>query len=145
MSWWKYVVKVSGTESPGLMESKTEIPGPNFSKWKRGHVPKPEMVATFARAYKRPVLEAFVAAEFLTPAEAKVRPKSEPDFSRLSNRRLLELVEERMREEGGGEHAERSAPNTPADSGPQLELVEQAAAATTDEMTGEVGKSDFSE
>ena len=116
MSWWKYVVDTSGTESPKAMHDKTGIDGPSFSKWKGGHVPKPDLVARFARSYGRPVLEAFVAAEFLTAAEAKVRPAGKPDYSQLTNDQLLELVRERMRNEGGGEHDRSAANQKPAPS-----------------------------
>ncbi|HEY1179335.1 MAG TPA: hypothetical protein VGF17_24535 [Phytomonospora sp.] len=111
MSWWTYVTGTSGTESPKEMQTMTGIDGPNFSRWKAGHVPKVEMVAQFARAYRRPVLEAFVAAGFLTDEEAKARPAKTPDYSQLSSDELLRLVRSRMRDEGSGEDG---APNTEA-------------------------------
>lgn len=40
-------------------------------RWKSSS-PKPETVAAFARAFSRPVLEAFVAAGFLTDEEARL-------------------------------------------------------------------------
>lgn len=91
MSWWTYVVRTSGTDSPKAMAAATDLDAPHFSKWKAGHIPKVEIVAIFARAYGRPVLEAFVAAGFLTPEEAKARPSLVPDFSQLTNAELLEL------------------------------------------------------
>lgn len=99
MSWWQYVTRTSGTESPKAMAASTGIDGPNFSRWKAGHVPKVEMVAQFARAYHRPVLESFVAAGFLTAAEARSKPASAPDYSQLTNDELLELVRQRMGEQ----------------------------------------------
>jgi hypothetical protein len=103
MSWWTYVTHASGTDSPKAMSLATGIDAPSFSKMKtQGHIPKPETVARFARAYGRPVLEAFVAAGFLEPEEAKVRPGPSLDFSRLTNKQLLELVESRMIDDGSG-------------------------------------------
>ncbi|MFQ6170400.1 hypothetical protein ACK8HX_02235 [Oryzobacter sp. R7] len=98
MSWWEYVTRTSGTESPKAMSATTGIDGPNFSRWKQGHVPKAEMATQFARAYGRPAIEALVAAGFLTPEEAKVRPAAAPDYSQLSNDDLLDLVRRRMSE-----------------------------------------------
>lgn len=100
MSWWQYVVKTAGTESPKALNKATGIDGPNFSKWKGGQTPGPAIVKTFALAYRRPVLEAFVAAGFLTPEEARQRPVARPDFTELSNDELVELVRARLREEG---------------------------------------------
>lgn len=125
MSWWTYVTRTSGTDSPKEMQARTSIDGPNFSRWKAGHVPKVELVAKFARAYRRPVLEAFVAAEFLSPDEAKVRPAAAPDYSQLTNDELLELVRARM-EKGGGERGDRSAATSPQGSGPGLHVVDES-------------------
>jgi hypothetical protein len=123
MSWWHYVLRTALTESPKELSAETGIDGPNFSKWKAGQIPGPTLVAKFARAYERPVLEAFVAAGFLTAEEAKVRPSAAPDLSRLTNDELLELVRARMGRAGelGG--------NTAATSG-----VSQDEAATISQM-----------
>lgn len=96
MSWWEYVVRTSGTDSPKAMQARTRIEGPNFSRWKGGHTPKVEMVAAFARAYGRPVLEAFVAAGFLTAAEARQRPAAVPSVGSLANDELLDEIRKRL-------------------------------------------------
>lgn len=127
MSWWTYVVRTSGTESPKAMQDATKIDGPNFSKWKSGQVPRAETVARFARAYGRPVLEAFVAAGFLTEAEAKVRPSGSVDFTKLSNQELLDIVASRMSE--GGEHGGDTAATNAARHG-GLTAVPDAARDT---------------
>lgn len=119
MSWWRYVVQTSGTESPKAMQNATQIDGPNFSKWKTGQIPRAETVAKFARAYRRPVLEAFVAAGFLTPEEAKVRPAGAVDYTKLSNQELLEIVASRMSEEGG-EHGGDTAATKPPGPSPDI-------------------------
>lgn len=88
-----------------------------ISRWlKTGKPGEAGNVAAFARAYGRPVLEAFVAAGFLKPEEAKARPRLAPDFSQLTNDELLELVRARMRE--GGEGHVRSTANKPPETGP---------------------------
>lgn len=96
MSWWAYVTQTSGTDSPRSMQAVTGIDSPNYSRWKSGHIPKADLVAQFARAYGRPVLEAFVAAGFLTEGEAKVRPAARVDFTKLTNDELLRIVRDRM-------------------------------------------------
>lgn len=105
VSWWTYVVQTSGTESPKTMAAQTKIDGPNFSKWKAGQVPKPPMVAQFARSYGRPVLEAFVAAGFLTPQEAKQRPAAAPSLDSLSDDELLAEVRSRLTRAKESTHA----------------------------------------
>ena len=135
MSWWEYVKRTAKTDadSPKAMSLRTGIDAPHFSKWKRGDAPGPRLAAEFARGYDRPVLEAFVAAKFLTADEAKVRPAAAPDYTRLTNDELLELVRSRMRKEGGEAHG-NAAPTKGPGSGPGVSLVEPVAA---DEDYGE--------
>lgn len=118
MSWWEYVERTAQTSRQRDISDKTGIDATNVSRWKSGQVPKPSFVAEFARAYRRPVLEAFVAAGFLTEAEAKVRPAGRPNFSQLSNDELLELVRARMGEGGerGGDTAATKAPGSGPDN-----------------------------
>lgn len=107
MNWWSYVTRIAGTDNGKDIAKKVGVDQSTVSRWKTTGVPgKAENVAKLARAYNKPVLEAFVAAEFLSPAEAKVRPAPEPDFTQLTNDELLELVRARMREDvmGNAEH-----------------------------------------
>ncbi len=96
MTWWEYVVNVAGTESPKALSAASGIDGPNFSKWKAGHVPKVDMVAAFARTFSRPVVEAFVAAGFLTAEEARVRPSAAPSLASLGDKDLLAELASRV-------------------------------------------------
>lgn len=108
MSWWKYVVGIAGTDAQVEIAKAVKLDQSTVSRWKTSDAPgKAENVAKLARAYKRPVLEAFVAAKFLTEEEAKVKPAAVPDLTRFTNDELLELVRARMREEGelGGDTA----------------------------------------
>jgi hypothetical protein len=130
VSWWEYVLRVAKTDSPKVIATETGIDGPHVSKWKAGQVPTPRIVKAFAVGYKRPVLEAFVAAGFLTQAEAKVRPEAAPDYSQLTNDELLELVRTRM-SEGSGEHADGSAATKNA--GARRHLAVASGGATPEE------------
>ena len=109
MSWWTYVTQTSGTDSPKEMQARTGIDGPNFSRWKGGHTPKVGMVAEFARAYGRPVLDAFVAAEFLTAAEAGQQTAAAPSLDSLSDDELLDDVRKRLRDGAPNRQAAGSA------------------------------------
>lgn len=101
MSWWTYVTRTSGTESPKAMATKTGIDGPNFSKWKAGQIPGPQVVAAFARAYDVPVLEAFVAAGFLTAEEARQRPAAQPSWDGIPDAELVRIISRRLLEGRG--------------------------------------------
>lgn len=95
MNWWKYVSEVSGGASAAEVAKRIGISGPSVSRW-RESAPKPENVSAFARSYKRPVLEAFVAAGFLTKKEAGERPAGKPSLDQLSNEELLQEIRTRM-------------------------------------------------
>lgn len=115
MSWWEYVVQTSGTDSPKAMQAITGVDSPNFSRWKAGHVPKADMVADFARAYGRPVLEAFIAARFLTAEEARERPSAAPSLDTLEDEQLLDEIRRRMRHVQAEEAPKNQAPGSGAD------------------------------
>lgn len=99
MSWWQYVQRVARTSRQRDITDVTGVDATEVTRWKRGKVPSPDKAAAFARGYKVPVLEAFVAANFLTADEAGVSPDAEPDFTLLTNDDLLELVRARMLED----------------------------------------------
>lgn len=96
MSWYAYVQSVAPDAPQKTLAAAAGVDGSTVSRWKNGFAPKPENVAAFARAYNRPVLEAFVAAGFLTAEEAKMRPAGKPQVSDLDSRELLAEVERRM-------------------------------------------------
>lgn len=117
MSWWAYVERVTGDDDGVTIAGKLQVNQSTVSRWRTSDTPgKVENVVALARAYGRPVLEALLAAEFLTEQEARVRPRAAPDYTQLTNDELLELVRARMREEGelGGD----TAATTPPDIGP---------------------------
>lgn len=111
MSWSEYVLRHAGDEVNRLVAAKVHVTEPTVSRWKKGgQGVSAAQAARFARAYDRPVLEAFVAADFLTADEAGERPSGVPDYTQLTNDELLELVRARMREEG--ESGAGSTPST---------------------------------
>lgn len=112
MSWWDYVERVANTTRQRDIQDRTGIDASNFSRWKTGQTPRPVLVAQFARAYDRPVLEAFVAAGFLTPEEAAERPTAPPSLAQLTDDQLLDEVRARM-SEGRDGHGHQPAPIAP--------------------------------
>lgn len=96
--------------------AKARLDQSAISRWLNTGTPgRAENVAAFARAYNRPVLEAFVAAGFLTATEAKQRPTAAPSLDSFSDDQLVEEVRRRMKRGGehGGDTAATSA--TPAE------------------------------
>lgn len=69
MTWWAYVQTWCGQDNPTDIARKIGVAGPTVHRWDRSE-PKPDSVRAFADAYGRPVLEAFVAAGFLTSEQA---------------------------------------------------------------------------
>ncbi|MEV0994697.1 helix-turn-helix transcriptional regulator [Nonomuraea sp. NPDC050202] len=72
MSWWEYVERVSGGISQDAIGKRMGMRQTSISRW-QSTTPKPQTVAAFARAFDRPVLEAFIAAGFLTEEDAGLR------------------------------------------------------------------------
>lgn len=98
MGWIDYVREVAGQDAPQTEIARAaKVTGPTVSRWlSGGQGVAPEAAAEFARHYRRPVLEAFVAAGFLTAEEAKARPAAAPDYTKLSNDQLIELLRGRL-------------------------------------------------
>jgi transcriptional regulator with XRE-family HTH domain len=117
VSWETFVRDTIGTDQQKVAADKAGLDQSAISRWLKSGTPgRVENVVKFARGYNRPVLEAFVAAGFLTEEEAKVRPAGRPNFSQLTNDELLELVRARMSE--GGEHGDHTAATKKPGSGP---------------------------
>lgn len=68
--WWKYLSELMGEDTATNAAKKTGISASNFTRWKQGANADPEFVVKVARAYHANVLEALVAAEFITEEEA---------------------------------------------------------------------------
>lgn len=103
VNWWMYVTRVSEGALQKEIAARAGVEQSTVSRWKRGgSVPDPVPVAAFARAYHRPVLEAFIAAGFLTAKEAGERPLALPlsPLTSLTDDELLDEVRRRMNQRG---------------------------------------------
>jgi transcriptional regulator with XRE-family HTH domain len=73
MTWWRYVVTVTGEATQKDIASATGIDQSSISRWQRGtSTPRAEAVVAFARAYERSPVEALVAAGYLSSSEIGV-------------------------------------------------------------------------
>lgn len=97
MTWWEYVTRTAAGEEQAAIAKRAGVGQSMVSRWQTS-TPRPENVAAFARAYDRPVLEAFVAAGFLTSEEAGERPSAPPSLVSLTDGELIEEVSRRMKE-----------------------------------------------
>ena len=115
MTWWQNVEQTAAGDKPEHIACRTS--SPTVGRW-RTSVPRPESVASFARAYGRPVLEAFVAAGFFAAEEVRAQVAiiriEEP-----SDDELLDMLVGRLRRdrEDGEGNAEQPAPKPQGSSG----------------------------
>ncbi|WP_225754689.1 helix-turn-helix transcriptional regulator [Actinotalea sp. Marseille-Q4924] len=133
MTWWQYVERVSSGAAQGDIAQAAGVSGPTVSRWRSGKQGvDPGPAARFARAYGRPVLEAFVAAGFLTPEEAKAKVLIN-DPQDLTDEELLELLRSRLhgqRSRDGHQSApmtERHAAEVTAPAGPGVDVADELA------------------
>lgn len=122
MNWWAYVERVASGDSQATIAAAARVSPPTVSRWstqKQGV--DPQNVATFARSYGRPVLEALVAAGFLTAEEAEERPTAAPSLGALTDDELLAEIKIRMEMR---HHAQAQEPGSEAGG----TAVEQPAA-----------------
>lgn len=68
--WWTYLSDLMGEDTPTVAARKAGISASNFTRWKQGARADPDFVVKIARAYEASVLEALVAADFITEEEA---------------------------------------------------------------------------
>lgn len=115
VDWWGYVQRISDGATGAAIAKAVGIAQSSVTRWQTGGV-RPQHAAEFARHYGRPVLEAFLAAGFLTPDEAKVRPVAQPDLGSLSDEQVLDLVRSRMRRGSADDTATTQAGGSPATS-----------------------------
>lgn len=132
MTWWGYVMSTARGARQDDIAKKTKITAPTVSRWRTG-TPSPEAAARFARAYGRPVLEAFVAAGFLTAAEAKARPAIAPGVETWTNEQLLAEIRRRLELARADDHGDGRADDHAEDE----ETVTRTEIAHAHEATGE--------
>jgi transcriptional regulator with XRE-family HTH domain len=84
MTWPEYVRRVSRGDNQVAIEARTSIDQGTVSRWLRGKTtPSPAQAAKFAQSYDGNVLEAFVAAGFLTAEEAGIPPAAPQGFAAM--------------------------------------------------------------
>lgn len=81
MTWYTWLDRISHNDNPTTIARRIKTPASTVTRWRDGSTPSPTQAAAVARAYGRPVLEAFVAAGFLTEQEARVRPTKPADLT----------------------------------------------------------------
>ena len=87
MSWQDYVDGLVGEMPNRVASARSGVTEATISRWRSGGIKSPDarQVASFARGYDRPVLEAFIAAGFLEPEEARQRPSAPPSLTTLTD------------------------------------------------------------
>ncbi|MBQ1444113.1 MAG: helix-turn-helix transcriptional regulator [Renibacterium sp.] len=113
MVWSDYLKATAPAAQQRDIAQAAGVDQATVSRWQRSGVPpRPENVAAFARAYRRPVLEAFVAAGFLSNDEAKERPRGRPRLDLIEDAELLAELGRRL----GARPAAAAAPDAAAQS-----------------------------
>jgi transcriptional regulator with XRE-family HTH domain len=96
-AWSRYVRALTRDEPQEAVGRRVGLNGSTINRWRNGSRPgKPAEVAALAVAYDGNVLEAFVAAGYLTPEQAGIPPRSRPDWGAVTNEELLEQVAARL-------------------------------------------------
>src|ERR1700730_18796722 len=73
VTWWRYVMTVTGNAAQKDIATATGIDQSSISRWQRGtNTPRAEAVIALARAYGRSPVEALVAAGYLSSTEVGV-------------------------------------------------------------------------
>ena len=100
MSWWDYVRRITNDAPQMDIAAASGVAAATISRWSTGQrgVTLDSAVA-IARGYRRPVLEALVAAGLITGEDARETPAAAPSLSSLSDDDLLAEVRKRMRHE----------------------------------------------
>jgi len=101
MQWKSYVQQVIGSDRQVDVARKTGVDQTTISRWlSTTEEAAPRMssraVAAFARGYQRPVLEAFVAAGFLTPEEAGMPAEPMVDLTKIDVSDLVAELNRRL-------------------------------------------------
>jgi len=65
-NWWEYVQRISANAPNKDIAAATGMDASAITRWKRGEKPRAENVVAFARGYRRPAVEALLAAGYIT-------------------------------------------------------------------------------
>jgi transcriptional regulator with XRE-family HTH domain len=93
-TWAEYVERITGGASQTAVAEKAGISQSAVNRW-RTVTPKPETVIALARAYDRPLLEAFIAAGWLSKDDTALTEIRSSVYE-LSDDVLLAEVRRRM-------------------------------------------------
>jgi transcriptional regulator with XRE-family HTH domain len=99
VTWWGYVMTVTGDAAQKDIAAATGIDQSSISRWQRGTItPRAEAVVALARAYGRSPVEALVAAGYLSATELGVVEMTTltGDLSRASIDSLLSEIRRRV-------------------------------------------------
>lgn len=94
MAWMDYVKRVAGSDTPSDIARRTGLGPSSVTRWQIS-APKPDNIRAFAKAYNRPVLEAFVEAGLLTQEEADVTTLP-ADLAEVDSDALLAEIRRRL-------------------------------------------------
>jgi len=94
--WWTYVTEITAGATLESIARQVNVSQGTVSRW-QASTPKPGTVAAFAKAYRRPVLEAFVAAGLLAPEDAGERPSQRHPITTYSGDELADEIRDRLR------------------------------------------------
>src|SRR5882762_2010399 len=95
-TWWAYVIRVTKNAPQKVIAEKAGVDGSSISRWKEGVTPKGEAVVAFARAYKRPPIEALIAARYIEPDEVGGAIEISISMGEVSDAALLEELASRL-------------------------------------------------
>lgn len=95
--WWDYIEPIIGDMTMRDAANKAGFNQSAFTRWKGGAKADPEFVVKFARAFNLNVLEALVAAEFITEEEAALTTVAPTlDLSQVDAQELLDELQHRV-------------------------------------------------
>lgn len=96
-NWWDYVLRISGDVPQKEIAAATGIEQSSISRWKVDQTrPKAEAVVAFARGYRRPPVEALVAAGYVSADEVSGVVEVAPPLAELPVDALLQEIRRRL-------------------------------------------------
>jgi len=87
VNWWSYVQKVTGGATQTAIAERTGIAQSSVNRWKTV-IPRSENVIAFAKAYRRPPLEALMAAGLVSDEDIELTQVPR-DYAELTAEELV--------------------------------------------------------
>lgn len=88
--WWLWLADIASGAKQQDIAARIGVDQSHISRWKAGYRPGVDFVIKTAEAYGRNPLEALVAAEILTEAQAALHEVRITDYTQASDEELLE-------------------------------------------------------